>query len=103
MYIVTVLFKIHPSQHQNFMEAMHANAQTSLATESGCKQFDVCEGEPGDGVVFLYEVYDSKDDFTAHLVAPHFVQFNAKTTPWVAHKQVQTFYRHTAPGIDSQA
>jgi (4S)-4-hydroxy-5-phosphonooxypentane-2,3-dione isomerase len=97
MYIVTVLFKIHAAHYASFLPAMHANAQTSLAVEPGCKQFDVCEGEPGDATVFLYEVYTSKDDFTAHLAAPHFLQFNAQTVPWVADKQVRIFHRHLAP------
>jgi quinol monooxygenase YgiN len=93
MYIVTVLFKIHAAHWDAFTKAMHHNAQTSLAVEPGCRQFDVCEGEPGLHTVFLYEVYDTQADFTAHLSAPHFLQFNAQTTAWVADKKVQTYMR----------
>ncbi len=70
---------------------MRQNARTSLATEPGCRQFDVCEGDAADGVIFLYEVYDSQDDFKVHLAAPHFVQFNAQTAAWVIDKEVQVF------------
>jgi quinol monooxygenase YgiN len=93
MYIVTVLFKIHAAHWDAFIAAMHHNAQTSLATEAGCRQFDVCEGEPGQCTVFLYEVYDTQADFAAHLAASHFLQFNAETAAWVADKKVQTFTR----------
>jgi autoinducer 2-degrading protein len=96
MYIVTVFFKIHAAHWDSFLSAMHHNAQTSLAVEPGCRQFDVCEGEPGQFTVFLYEVYDTQADFAAHLAAPHFLQFNAETTAWVADKKVQTFTRAAA-------
>ena len=42
MYVVTVLFKIHPSNYGEFMKAMVGNAHTSLQDEPGCNQFDVC-------------------------------------------------------------
>lgn len=95
MYVVTVLFSIHAAHWEAFTKAMYHNAQTSLATEPGCRQFDVCVGEPGQFSVFLYEVYDSQNDFAAHLAAHHFLQFNAQTTPWVMDKQVRTFTRET--------
>jgi autoinducer 2-degrading protein len=91
MHIVTVLFTIHAPHWDEFLKAMLLNAQTSLALEAGCRQFDVCVGEPGQNTIFLYEVYDTQADFTAHLAAEHFLQFNALTAPWVADKQVRTF------------
>ena len=93
MFVVTVLFKIHAAHWDAFKMAMHHNAQTSLAIEPGCRQFDVCVGDPGQCTVFLYEVYDAQADFTAHLAAPHFLQFNAETAAWVVAKTVNTFTR----------
>lgn len=93
MYVVTVWFKIHASHYEAFMEAIQHNAVTSVSTEPGCRQFDVCEGDPVDCVIFLYEVYDSQDDFKIHLTTPHFVQFNAHTAAWVIDKKVQVFSR----------
>jgi quinol monooxygenase YgiN len=95
MYVVTVLFSIHAAHWDSFTKAVHHNAQTSLAIEPGCRQFDVCVGEPEQYSVFLYEVYDRQADFAAHLSAPHFLQFSAQTTPWVMDKQVYTFTRMT--------
>jgi quinol monooxygenase YgiN len=94
MYIVTVLFKIKPENYSEFLIAMTSNAHTSLTTELGCHQFDVCEGGNAEQPeVFLYEVYASKEDFDEHLVAPHFVHFNALTMPWVASKTVAVYQR----------
>ena len=64
-----------------------------LQDEPGCRQFDVCESPAEPGKVFLYEVYDSEADFQAHLAAPHFLQFNALTAPWVADKVVSVYRR----------
>lgn len=91
MYVVTVLFTIHEANWDAFRQAMLHNAQTSLAVEPGCRQFDVCFDDPGQWNIFLYEVYDSQADFAAHLETPHFLQFNAQTAAWVAGKQVRTF------------
>jgi (4S)-4-hydroxy-5-phosphonooxypentane-2,3-dione isomerase len=94
MYIVTVLFKIHAAHYSEFVVAMTDNASTSLATEPGCHQFDVCEGGSAEHPeIFLYEAYASKEAFQAHLLMPHFVQFNALTTPWVQDKTVAMFQR----------
>jgi quinol monooxygenase YgiN len=95
MFVVTVLFTIHAAHWDSFIKAIHLNAQTSLAIEAGCRQFDVCVGEPEQHTVFLYEVYDSRSEFAAHLAAPHFLQFNTQTMPWVMDKQVYTFTRMT--------
>jgi (4S)-4-hydroxy-5-phosphonooxypentane-2,3-dione isomerase len=94
MHIVTVLFKIHAAHYREFLVAMRDNASTSLATEAGCHQFDVCEGGSFDRPeVFLYEVYASKEAFQDHLQAPHFLQFTTLTAPWVLDKVVSVFHR----------
>jgi quinol monooxygenase YgiN len=48
-----------------------ANATATREREPGCRQFDVCTSAD-DGLVFLYEVYDDRAAFDAHLAAPHF-------------------------------
>ncbi len=96
MFIVTVLFKIHAAHWHDFLSSMYRNAATSLYVETGCRQFDVCEGEAGQFEVFLYEVYDTQTDFAVHLDASHFLQFNAETAVWVIDKKVQTYTRVAA-------
>jgi (4S)-4-hydroxy-5-phosphonooxypentane-2,3-dione isomerase len=94
MYVVTVLFKIKPKNYSDFLAAMISNAHTSLTTELGCHQFDVCEGGSAERPeVFLYELYASKEDFQLHLTEPHFVQFNVLTSPWVIEKTIAFYQR----------
>ncbi len=91
MHVVTVDFRINPAHCAEFMRAMMDNARTSLSIEPGCRQFDVCEAATGDCRIFLYEVYDRPGDFQDHLEAPHFLDFNRRTAPWVLDKVVRTF------------
>lgn len=93
MYVVTVLFEIVPGRMAEFLPRMIANARQSLADEPGCRQFDVCADPRRPDIVFLYEVYDDRPAFDAHLGAAHFRAFDAATAALVAKKTVATFER----------
>ncbi len=93
MYVVTVLFTLKPEHSAAFLQAVIHNAETSLANEPGCRQFDVCVLDKQPDEIFLYELYDSKDAFDVHLGAEHFLKFSAQTAAWVKAKTVHTFVR----------
>ena len=93
MYVITVLFSIKPEHTSDFLQAIVANAGTSAAEEQGCRQFDVCVSASNSNDVFLYEVYDSKAAFDAHLASAHFHHFTELTTAWVAAKVINAFER----------
>ncbi|MEP2716852.1 putative quinol monooxygenase [Pseudophaeobacter sp.] len=88
MYAVCVTFTIKPGQMEAFLPLMIENAQTSRAFEPGCQQFDICRAG---NVIFLYEIYDDRAAFEAHLATPHFQRFDADVADMVAEKQAQ-FY-----------
>ena len=93
MYVITVLFSIKPEHTSAFLQAIVANARTSAAEEAGCRQFDVCVSASNSNDVFLYEVYDSKAAFDAHLASAHFRQFSESTAAWVTAKVINAFER----------
>ena len=93
MYVITVLFSIKPEHTSDFLPAIAANARTSVAEEPGCSQFDVCVSASNSNDVFLYEVYDSKAAFDAHLASAHFRQFSEFTAAWVTAKVINAFER----------
>ncbi len=93
MYVVTVFFTLKPEHVAEFLQAVIHNANTSLADEPGCRQFDVCVPHNGPNEVFLYETYDSEAAFAGHLVSDHFQAFNTLSAPWVANKVVHTVLR----------
>ena len=93
MYIVTVEFTVKPHRIAAFMPLMVENARASREREPGCRQFDVCVDPKAPHVVFLYEVYDDRAAFDAHLASAHFKTFDAAVGDMVAQKKVRTYTR----------
>lgn len=91
MHVVTVTFRLAPGFSERFLQAVTANARESLQRESGCRRFDVCVAHEDENRVFLYELYDSAEDFQRHLQTPHFLAFNEATAAWVESKQVNVY------------
>ncbi len=93
MYVVTVEFEIKPEKLQDFRAQMVANARASREREPGCRQFDVCADPAKPGLIFLYEVYDNRAAFDAHLATEHFKAFDRTVAPWIASKDVRIYER----------
>ena len=93
MLALVVEFRIQAAHIEAFDAAIRANAQTSLDTEPGCRQFDVCTDPANPQRFFLYELYDDEAAVHAHLQSPHFLAMNAATAGWVMDKTVWRFTR----------
>ena len=93
MYVVIVDFKIKPERLAEFMPLMVENARASRETEPGCQVFDVCVDPKDKTTVFLYELYDDRAAFDAHLATSHFKRFDAAVASMVAAKTVRTLTR----------
>ena len=91
MYVITVEFTIHPEHLVTFMPLMLENARISRETEAGCRRFDVCRDPAQPERVFLYELYDDRAAFDAHLAAAHFKAFAGAVKPMVAAKAVRAY------------
>ncbi len=91
MYAVTVTFTIAAGRMSEFLPRMIANARTSLNDEPGCQLFDVCTDPGLPDTVFLYELYDDRAAFDAHLHSAHFKAFDAAVAEMVTDKQVRCF------------
>jgi len=90
MFAVTVTFRIKPESLSAFLPLMQGNARTSVEDEPGCQLFDICH-TPGETTVFLYEIYDNKAAFDAHLASAHFKSFDAATAQMIDTKDVRVF------------
>ena len=65
-----------PSPHRaEFLELCAFDSRSSVQNEPGCRQFDVLTAESTPEVIVLYEVYDSRAAFDAHLATPHYEKF----------------------------
>jgi len=93
MYIVTVEFTIHLERMSAFMPLIVDNARASREQEPGCRQFDVCLDPAAPNIVYLYEAYDDRAAFDAHLATAHFKSFDAAVRDMVAAKAVRTYIR----------
>ncbi len=72
---------------------MAAQAANSLANEDACHQFDICVDPDDPAKVMLYEVYDDKTSFDAHLATGHFKDFVASAGPLMVARTARTFHR----------
>ena len=95
MYVITVEFVVHAAQAAAFHAAVLDNATHSREREAACRRFDVCTSLGDDATehrtFFLYELYDDRAGFDAHLAADHFKAFDAEVAPWVERKTVRSW------------
>lgn len=91
MYAIAVAFTIHAHDLAAFMPLMRENARISRESEPGCRRFDVCRDSAQPEHVFLYELYDDRAAFDAHLAAAHFKAFDAAVKSMVASKAVHAY------------
>lgn len=91
MYVIAVDFTIHAEHLTAFMPLMLENARISRETESGCRRFDVCRDPAQPERIFLYELYDDRAAFDAHLAAAHFRAFDGAIRAMVASKAIHAY------------
>ena len=96
MYVVIVDFRLARGATEAFLPLMKRQAQVSLETEAGCRQFDICVDPDDPCAVLLYEIYDDRAAFEAHLASPHFLAFDRDVAAYVANKSVRTMRRLAA-------
>lgn len=87
-YVVVVDFRLKAGAAEAFRALIVENANASVQDEPGCRRFDVVlpDGEPER--VFLYEIYDDRAAFDAHVRTPHYAVFDQASRPLVASKAV---------------
>jgi quinol monooxygenase YgiN len=72
------------------------NAQASVRSEPGCRQFDVVLPRDARASVFLYEVYDSEPAFQGHMASAHYSEFDRLSAPIIVSKTVVVGGRYFA-------
>jgi quinol monooxygenase YgiN len=90
-FVITVEFKLKPGAMGKFRDLIDRNATESCRVEPGCRRFDVLVPQGQDDTVFLYEIYDDRTAFDAHLTAPHFRAFDRDSAAFVLAKRVNQF------------
>lgn len=88
-YVVTVDFRLKPGTMDRFRKLLDRNAIDSCRLEPGCRRFDVMLPEDAPDRVFLYEIYDHRQAFGAHLQTEHFKLFNDASAELLISKDVK--------------
>ncbi len=78
-FVVIAEFTIRPDCLDAFMALASQDAGDSVANEPGCQQFDAVQPEGTTDQVVLYEVYDDRASFDAHLQSAHYFPFRDGT------------------------
>lgn len=90
-FVIVVEFKIHNGQMATFRKLMDENARASCRDEPGCQRFDVLSSAKDPDHILLYEIYDDRAAFDAHVKTRHFAVFNTESAPLVADKVVKEY------------
>jgi len=75
MRVIVASFKVKPDCVDAFIAAAKADAESSVANEKGCHQFDVNVDPENPTHFTFYEVYDDQAAIDSHRAAPHFKTF----------------------------
>jgi len=76
-YVIIAEVTVPAERLDEFLTHSLDDARNSVATEPGCRQFDLNVSADGSPTVVFYEVYDDRAAFEAHLQTPHFFRWNA--------------------------
>jgi quinol monooxygenase YgiN len=87
-FVILVDFHLKPGAKAAFMRLINDNARASCRDEPGCRRFDVLAVPNEADRIVLYEIYDDRAAFDAHLKTRHFAQFNEASVALVATKAV---------------
>jgi autoinducer 2-degrading protein len=90
-FVITVDFTLKPGAMADFRKLIDRNARDSCADEPGCRRFDVLAPTDQADKIFLYEIYDDRAAFDAHLKSPHFAAFNHESERLVISKTVAQY------------
>jgi quinol monooxygenase YgiN len=90
-FVIIVDFRLKPGARPEFRRLIDANAQASVATEAGCRRFDVLEPVGDADRVVLYEIYDDRSALESHVRTRHFEEFDRASRPLVEGKSVREY------------
>jgi autoinducer 2-degrading protein len=83
VYVVAVTVFVKPEKRDDFLRATLDNARNTRS-EPGNVRFDVLQAEDEPTRFLLYEVYQSKEDFTRHQQTDHYLKWKSAVADWMA-------------------
>jgi len=90
-FAIVVRFDLKPGTRPRFEALVRENAKASVRDEPGCRRFDVLSPRDVSDSVTLYEIYDDRAAFEAHLETVHFAAFNDGTADMIVGRELGEF------------
>lgn len=90
-FAIVVRFDLKPGARPGFEALVRENARSSVRDEPGCRRFDVLSPRDGSDSVTLYEIYDDRTAFEAHLETAHFATFRDGTADMIVGRELGEF------------
>ena len=90
-FVIIVDFRLKAGRLADFRRVVDENARASAQREPGCRRFDVLVPSGEADRVVLYEIYDDRAAFEAHMASAHFAKFQAESTEMVSAKSVYDY------------
>jgi len=92
-YVIIAEVTVPAERLDEFLTHSLDDARNSVATEPGCRQFDLNVSADGSPTVVFYEVYDDRAAFEAHLQTPHFFRWRDATQGWITSSRISHLHR----------
>ena len=92
-YMVVAELTVARERLDDFIAHSLEDGKDSVANEPGCRQFDVHVAADGSPTLVLYEVYDDRAAFEAHLQTPHFFRWRDATQDRITERRVTFLQR----------
>src|SRR5713226_4154773 len=92
-YVIVAELTAAPERLADFIAHSLEDSRDSVANEPGCRQFDVDVAADGSPTVVLYEVYDSRAAFEAHLQTLHFFRWRDATQGLITATRISYLHR----------
>ncbi len=97
MYVVCVQVHVKPEFVDDFIKVTKENHERTIRDEPGSVRWDLSQSEEDPTHFFLYEVYQTKDDFPRHQQTPHYLAWKAAVADWMAEPRVGTRFHSIYP------
>ncbi|MDE0533195.1 MAG: putative quinol monooxygenase [Albidovulum sp.] len=96
-FVVLAEFEVKDGKIEEFLALARDDSKHSVQDEPGCRQFDVLLSPDEPNVVAFYEVYDTREDFDAHLTTPHFDRFASRHLELIVAQRPARFFTLSFP------
>ena len=97
MYVVCVQVHVKPEHIDEFIQATRANHEGTRKNEPGNVRWDLLQSEEDPARFFIYEVYQTKEDFPKHQDTQHYKRWREVVASWMAEPRVGVKYFNVFP------